>query len=64
MPVSSTIKKRAASLRSQLNEHCYRYYVLSAPSIPDAEYDRMFQELQQIERDYPELVDPQSPTQR
>lgn len=55
---------RAAELRRQLNHHAHRYYVLDAPEIPDAEYDRLFQELQAIEAAHPELRTPDSPTQR
>jgi DNA ligase (NAD+) len=55
---------RAAELREQLNRHAYLYYVLDAPEIPDAEYDRLFQELQAIEAAHAELVTPDSPTQR
>ncbi|MDO9197210.1 NAD-dependent DNA ligase LigA [Rhodoferax sp.] len=51
-------------LRRALHEHAHRYYVLDEPTIPDAEYDRMFQELQAIEAQHPELVTPDSPTQR
>ncbi|NMM15384.1 MAG: NAD-dependent DNA ligase LigA [Rhodoferax sp.] len=51
-------------LRRALHEHAHRYYVLDDPSIPDAEYDRMFQELQAIEAQHPELVTADSPTQR
>jgi DNA ligase (NAD+) len=51
-------------LRRALHEHAHRYYVLDAPSIPDAEYDSMFQELQAIEAQHPELVTADSPTQR
>jgi len=53
-----------AQLRRALHEHAHRYYVEDAPTIPDAEYDRMFQELQAIEAQHPELVAPDSPTQR
>ncbi|ARN20845.1 NAD-dependent DNA ligase LigA [Piscinibacter gummiphilus] len=55
---------RAADLRDQLREHAHRYYVLDEPSIPDAEYDRLFQALQAIEAEHPELLTPDSPTQR
>lgn len=55
---------RAAELRSTLNHHAHRYYVLDAPEIPDAEYDKLFQELQAIEAAHPELLTPDSPTQR
>lgn len=56
--------QRAAELRAQLNHHAHRYYVLDEPQIPDAEYDRLFQELQAIEAAHPELLTPDSPTQR
>jgi DNA ligase (NAD+) len=56
--------RRAAELREQLNRHAYLYYVLDAPEIPDAGYDRLFQELQEIEAAHPELVTPDSPTRR
>ncbi len=55
---------RAAELRTQLQHHAHRYYVLDAPEIPDAEYDRLFQELQAIEAAHPELLTADSPTQR
>src|SRR6218665_3042878 len=55
---------RAAELRDQLREHAHRYYVLDEPSIPDAEYDRLFQALQALEAEHPELLTPDSPTQR
>jgi DNA ligase (NAD+) len=51
-------------LRRLLHEHAHRYYVLDEPIIADAEYDRLFQELQAIEAQHPELVTPDSPTQR
>ncbi|WP_148253360.1 NAD-dependent DNA ligase LigA [Aidingimonas lacisalsi] len=53
-----------ARLRRELEDANYRYYVLDEPAIPDAEYDRMLRRLQEIESDYPELVTPDSPTQR
>lgn len=59
-----TPAQQAATLRSQLHEHAHRYYVLDEPSIPDAEYDRLFQALQTLEETYPELRTPDSPTQR
>ncbi len=55
---------RAAELRTTLHHHAHRYYVLDAPEIPDAEYDRLFQELQAIEAAHPALQTPDSPTQR
>jgi DNA ligase (NAD+) len=51
-------------LRAQLHHHAHRYYVLDDPSIPDAEYDKLFAELQAIEAAHPELLTPDSPTQR
>ena len=56
--------KRAAELRELLHHHAHCYYVLDAPEIPDAEYDRLFQELQALESVYPELLTADSPTQR
>ncbi|GAB1259952.1 NAD-dependent DNA ligase LigA [Aurantivibrio plasticivorans] len=58
------IAQRADALRETLDEHNYRYYVLDDPDIPDAEYDRLMRELQSIEREYPKLLTPDSPTQR
>jgi DNA ligase (NAD+) len=52
------------ALKRTLHEHGHRYYVLDAPSIPDAEYDRLFKALQDIEAQHPELITPDSPTQR
>ncbi|MEJ2149611.1 MAG: NAD-dependent DNA ligase LigA [Chloroflexota bacterium] len=56
--------RRAAELREQLNYHSYRYHVLDAPVITDGEYDALYAELQRIEADHPELLTPDSPTQR
>ncbi|MDJ0956235.1 MAG: hypothetical protein QNI91_05250, partial [Arenicellales bacterium] len=64
MTVPPSTVRRAAQLRASLTEHNYRYYVLDQPSISDAEYDRLFRELQQLEEKYPELISPESPTQR
>lgn len=55
---------RAEDLRRQLEQHNYRYYVLDDPEVSDAEYDRLLNELQQIEADNPDLITPDSPTQR
>ena len=57
-------QKRAEELRAQLEHHNYRYYVLDNPEVPDAEYDRLMRELEGIEASHPELVTPDSPTQR
>jgi DNA ligase (NAD+) len=63
MPKSNPAS-RAAQLRQLLQQHSYRYHVLSAPTISDAEYDKLFRELQALEADHPELITPDSPTQR
>ncbi len=56
--------QRAIRLREQLHRHAHLYYTLDAPEIPDAEYDRLFRELQALETKHPELLTPDSPTQR
>ncbi len=58
------MSERARQLRAEIAEHDHRYYVLDDPLIPDAEYDRLFRELQTIEAAHPELVTPDSPTRR
>lgn len=55
---------RMRALSDALNRHNYLYYVLDAPEIPDSEYDKLFRELQDLERESPDLVTPDSPTQR
>lgn len=60
----SELAARAATLREQLERASYEYYVLDRPSLADAEYDRLFRELQAIERDHPELRTADSPTMR
>ncbi|HEY7699732.1 MAG TPA: NAD-dependent DNA ligase LigA, partial [Vicinamibacteria bacterium] len=57
-------RRRALELRREIAEHNYRYHVLDAPVISDAEYDRLFQELKALESEHPELASPDSPTQR
>jgi DNA ligase (NAD+) len=64
MPELPKTKQRLESLRNTINQHNYRYYALDDPSVPDAEYDRLMQELLKLEADYPELVTADSPTQR
>ncbi|MEW6143167.1 MAG: NAD-dependent DNA ligase LigA [Chloroflexota bacterium] len=56
--------KRVEELRKKINFHNYRYYVLDSPEVSDAEYDRLMQELRQLETEHPELVTPDSPTHR
>jgi DNA ligase (NAD+) len=60
----ATAAKRAAQLRAEINHHNYRYYVLDSPVISDAQYDKLLRELQDIESAHPEVVTPDSPTQR
>jgi DNA ligase (NAD+) len=62
--MSASAARRAAELRRLLEEHNYKYYVLDTPTISDAEYDALFRELQQLEAQHPELLTPDSPTQR
>ncbi len=57
-------KKRIEELRKEINYHNYRYYVLNDPVISDAEYDRLFKELVELEEKFPEFITPESPTQR
>ncbi|WP_263138494.1 NAD-dependent DNA ligase LigA [Pseudomonas sp. RIT-PI-AD] len=64
MTDAQTAAERIAQLRSELDAHNYRYYVLDEPSVPDAEYDRLFRALKALEAEHPELVTPDSPTQR
>lgn len=56
--------RRIEALRREIDDHNYRYYVLDEPAVPDAEYDRLFRELQALEAQYPELISSDSPTQR
>ncbi|MBS0293975.1 MAG: NAD-dependent DNA ligase LigA [Proteobacteria bacterium] len=62
--VPALVASKIEALRDQLNQWAHEYYVQDAPSVPDAEYDRVFQQLQALEGAYPELVTPDSPTQR
>jgi DNA ligase (NAD+) len=64
MTVAAAERERAQALREQIARHDYAYYVLDAPTIPDAEYDRLFRELQELEARHPELRSADSPTQR
>lgn len=61
---AATATTRAQELRAEIDAHNYRYYVLDQPSVPDAEYDRLMRELEQLEAAYPQLISPESPTQR
>jgi len=62
--MSASPTQRAAALREQINTHNYYYYVLDAPQISDVQYDKLLRELQELEAQHPELITPDSPTQR
>jgi DNA ligase (NAD+) len=62
--IPAKVQERVDALRELLHHHAHRYYVLDAPDIPDAEYDKLFRELQELEAQHPELATPDSPTQR
>jgi DNA ligase (NAD+) len=64
MAISRALREEAELLRRKIEEHNRRYYALDDPSIPDAEYDRLFRRLQEIEAEYPELAVADSPSQR
>jgi len=64
MAGTAEAKQRISKLRELINHHNYRYYVLDSPEISDAEYDELMRELQQLEEAHPELITPDSPTQR
>lgn len=62
--VPPSVREEIEELRRQIHFHNYRYYVLDAPVISDSEYDRLMRRLHELEQRYPELVTPDSPTQR
>ncbi len=62
--MSKTVAERLTKLRELINDHAHRYYMLDDPLIADVEYDRLFQELLDLEAEHPELVTPDSPSQR
>ncbi len=64
MAVAKAVIAQVHKLRAEIERHNHQYYVLDQPLISDAEFDRLFRELQEIEEQHPELVDPTSPTQR
>src|SRR5256886_8038588 len=71
LPISSMatrtqkdVQQRLDELREQVNHHLYRYHVLDEPEVSDAEYDRLFDELKALEEEHPDLITPDSPTQR
>lgn len=64
MSTPASVKKQVERLRADIDEHAYRYYVLDAPTISDHAYDRLVRELRALEEQHPELITPESPTQR
>jgi DNA ligase (NAD+) len=62
--IPAKVQKRIDDLRKQIDHHNYLYYALDSPEISDAEYDKLFRELQKLEEQYPEAITPESPTQR
>ena len=64
MTITAEVTKRIQQLRKQLNTYSHQYYVLDAPSVPDAEYDRLYRELGAIENEYPDSISADSPTQK
>src|SRR5580765_5039660 len=61
---ATDVEQRIAELRREVEHHLYAYHVLDEPEISDAEYDRLYDELVGLETEHPELVAPNSPTQR
>ena len=59
-----SVERKIDSLREEIRHHEHLYYVLDAPEIPDADFDRLMQELKRLEAAHPELITPDSPTQR
>ena len=64
MAVPPKVADRAKALRSQIEEHNHAYYVLDAPTISDPVFDQLYRELEALEAAHPDLVTPDSPTQR
>ncbi|WP_182283036.1 NAD-dependent DNA ligase LigA [Comamonas testosteroni] len=62
--VPESVTSKVAALRAQLHQWAHEYYVLDAPTVPDGEYDRVYQQLEALEGAYPALITPDSPTQR
>ncbi len=63
-PAQKNVQARLDELRAELSHHLYRYHVLDDPEISDAEYDRLYDKLKALEDEYPDLITPDSPTQR
>jgi DNA ligase (NAD+) len=64
MSSKGSVQQRIQQLREEINHHNHLYYVLDEPHVPDSEYDRLLRELQQLEAKHPDLITPDSPTQR
>src|SRR5271169_3543365 len=64
MPSSKDVRQKIDALRDKIRYHEHRYYVLDDPEISDAEFDRLVNELKVLEAEHPELITPDSPTQR
>ena len=64
MPSLDDARQKVEELRSEIRKHDYHYYVLDNPLIADQEYDSLMRELESLEREFPELITPDSPTQR
>jgi DNA ligase (NAD+) len=64
MPETDRTQSEINSLREEINRHNYLYYVLDNPELSDADYDALMQRLRRLEEEYPQLVTPDSPTQR
>src|SRR3712207_3376722 len=62
--VAGTVEQRLDELRATIDRYNYEYFVLDRPSVPDAEYDALMRELRTLEAEHPELITPESPTQR
>ena len=60
----SEAKKRIESLSAELKQHNYNYYVLAMPTIADFDFDKKLEELNRLEKEFPEFLDPDSPTQK
>src|SRR4051794_18880952 len=64
MAASQKVEARVRELREQIEQHNYKYYVLDDPTVSDAQYDRLMNELKELEAKHPQLISPESPTQR
>ncbi len=62
--MTSSVQKKIEQLRQKIDEHNFHYYIENSPIISDAEYDKLFRELQDLENQHPEFISPESPTQR